>query len=59
MSFDEAAWDVIRLNQLFMNTSESMKEINALFDKPRGASTNVKKMVKLEDLVKFVVPCTI
>ncbi|KAF8087500.1 hypothetical protein N665_0583s0009 [Sinapis alba] len=36
-----------------------MEEINALYDEARRKATGMKKLVKLEDSRKFVVPCPI
>lgn len=58
ISFEEA-WDDFHLYHLFKHTSETMKEVKAIFDESRGTSTWVKKMTKLEDPGKFVIPCTI
>ncbi|XP_013594459.1 PREDICTED: uncharacterized protein LOC106302511 [Brassica oleracea var. oleracea] len=55
----EDAWSMYHLNRFFINTRESAEEIKELFIKTMNASSPIKTLPKLEDLEKFVVPCSI
>ncbi|KAF8051765.1 hypothetical protein N665_1669s0001 [Sinapis alba] len=58
VSFEDA-YEGHQLINFFRNSRETKEEVKALYDEVRSVPPKVKKLTRLKDPGKFVVPCTI